>query len=127
MEPKSLFQALFSVTCSVLFAGIFYVGWMAVFITVLGTGSPVLRGAGWLSAPVVTALGFAAGLWIAERLILGRRTSLCRILAWPLVGCAVGAGVLFWFGPMLVVFGMFAAGTASVALNEVVAARTGKE
>ena len=43
-----------------------------------------------------------------------------RILVWPLIGCAVGAGIVYWFGPMLIVFGMFVAGTASVALRETV-------
>jgi hypothetical protein len=42
-----------------------------------------------------------------------------HIYRWPLVGCAIGAGVVYWFGPMLVVFGMLAAGTASVVLREV--------
>jgi hypothetical protein len=36
-----------------------------------------------------------------------------------MIGCAIGAAVVYWFGPMLIVFGMFAAGTASVALREV--------
>ena len=49
-----------------------------------------------------------------------RKTRFFHILLWPLSGCAVGAGVVYWFGPMLIVFGMFAAGTASVIIREVV-------
>ena len=120
MGPKFLLKALLSVTSSVLCAGIFYVGWMAVFIPAFKTGSSLLRGIGWLSAPVVTAAGFAAGIWIAERLIGASKTRFSRIFVWPLAGCALGAATVFWFGPMLIVFGMFAAGTASVVLKELI-------
>jgi len=115
---KSLLGAFARVASSLLLAGIFYIGWMAVFIPVFRTGSSVLRGIGWLSAPVATAAGFAAGVWIAERLIATNRASFSRIFAWPMVGCVVGAGAVFWLGPMLIVFGMFLAGTASVVLRE---------
>jgi hypothetical protein len=40
-------------------------------------------------------------------------------LIWPLIGCSLGAAAVFWFGPMLIVFGMFVAGTASVVVREV--------
>ena len=83
----------------------------------------VLRGIGWLSAPLVTAAGFAAGLWIVERLLGAARTRFSRIFAWPLVGCALGAAAVFWFGPMLIVFGMFLAGTVSVVLRESLAGK----
>lgn len=118
---KSLLGAFARVTSSLLFSGIFYIGWMAVFIPAFKTGNPVLQTIGWLSAPVVTAAGFAAGIWIAERLIGPRTTRFSRIFTWPFVGCTVGAGAVFWFGPMLIVFGMFLAGTASVVVREVVA------
>jgi hypothetical protein len=32
----------------------------------------------------------------------------------------MGAAAVFWFGPMLIVFGMFAAGMASLVLREVI-------
>jgi hypothetical protein len=115
----SLLGAFARIAASVLSAGVFYLGWMAVFITASKTGSSVLRGIGWLSAPVVTALGFAAGIWLAERLTGAGKARFSHIFVWPLVGCAVGAGVVFWFGPMLIVFGMFLAGTASVIFREV--------
>ena len=37
-----------------------------------------------------------------------------------MIGCALGAVAVIWFGPMLIVFGMFVAGTASIALREMV-------
>ena len=66
------------------------------------------------------AAGFAVGVTMAERLGKKGRTSFIRIYVWPLVGCAIGAAVVYPFGPMLIVFGMFAAGTASVLVREIV-------
>ena len=43
-----------------------------------------------------------------------------RTLIWPLVGCAVGALAVYWYGPMLIVFGMFVSGTCGVVLRELV-------
>ncbi|MFQ5868631.1 MAG: hypothetical protein ACE5JC_01890 [Candidatus Zixiibacteriota bacterium] len=80
--------------------------------------SSVLLAILWLSAPVVTAAGFAAGIVLHEYLTRANRTNFFRIFVWPLVGCAVGAGAVYWFGPMLTVFGMFAAGTTSIALRD---------
>ena len=74
----------------------------------------------WLMAPVATAAGFAAGIVILERVTGKSGTGFRRTLVWPLVGCAIGAGIVYWFGPMLIVFGMFVTGTASVVLREVV-------
>ncbi len=72
-----------------------------------------------LSAPVTTAAGFALGIALFERLAGHSRTAFLRIFLWPLVGCAIGDGVVYWFGPMLIVFAIFAAGTASIAIREV--------
>ena len=93
---------------------------VAAVLLVGEPGSAVAYAARWLSAPVVTAAGFAAGAALGERLTRVREARFWRILPWPLVGCAVGAGAVYWFGPMLIVFGMFAAGTASVLVREVV-------
>ena len=79
MSAKSLLRAPATVISSILFAAVFYIGWMAVFIPAFKTESSLIRGIGWLSAPVVTAAGFTTGIWIAERLIATRRTSFSRI------------------------------------------------
>ena len=55
---------------------------------------------------------------IFEMLPGTRKSKILDILKWPLIGCTIGAGVVYWFGPMLVVFGMFAAGTAGIVLRE---------
>jgi hypothetical protein len=113
-----LARAFARVISSLLFAGIFYSAWLAAFLLTVGLDNPVLEAIAWLSAPAATAAGFATGIAIFERLTGASRPRFLHILAWPLIGCAIGAGAVYWFGPMLIVFGMFAAGTASVALRE---------
>jgi len=109
---------LVRIAFSLLGGGVLYFLWMAAFLLTARLDSPAAETVLWLLAPVVTAVGFAAGVATSERLD-GTRTGFLRILTWPLVGCALGAGVVYWFGPMLIVFGMLAAGTASVTLREV--------
>lgn len=91
---------------------------MGVFILAAESGSSVVEVVGWLSAPVITAAGFAAGIAIFEHLTRASKTGFFRIFTWPLIGCTIGAGAVYWFGPMLIVFGMFVVGAASVALRE---------
>ncbi len=104
-------------------AGVFYVAWLAVFLLAVKLEVAVIETALWLLAPLVTAAGFAAGVVTAERGARGSKFS--RVLTWPLAGCIIGAGAVYWFGPMLIVFGMFVAGTASVALREIQVWRKG--
>jgi len=108
---------------SLLCAGLFYFVWIATFLLTRSLHSPIVEAALWLSAPVVTATGFATGIALSERLAKTAETRFSHILIWPLTGCAIGAGVVYWFGPMLIVFGMFVAGTASVVLREVLTRR----
>jgi len=115
---KDLGRLLAKVVVSLLFGGIFYVVCLGAFIQVSRMDNAPLKVIGWLLAPVITAAGFATGIVIYEVLSRARRTGFFRIFPWPLIGCAAGAGAVYWFGPMLIVFGMFVAGTASVALRE---------
>jgi len=114
MDTLDLRGALLRLASSLLGAGVFYFAWMAAFFAATRSGSVIAETVLWLLAPVMTAVT------VAERLGKKGRTSFIRIYVWPLVGCAIGAGVVYPFGPMLIVFGMFAAGTASVAVREVV-------
>ena len=75
------------------------------------------------AAPVATALGFGLGSVVGDRIIGRRSTPLLRACLWPLAGCVVGAVVVYPFGPMLIVFGMFGLGTAAVVAREVIAGR----
>jgi hypothetical protein len=120
MDPGYLWRAFVRVGLSLLCAGVFYSGWMAAFLLTARLDSSIVQAIGWLTAPVVTAAGFAAGIAVSEHLAKRSKTKFIRILVWPLVGCAVGAAAVYWFGPMLIVFGMFATGTASVILREAV-------
>ena len=104
----------------VLVAGVFWIGFLAVFIPAVKTGNSLLIAVGWLSAPVVTGAGFAVGCMIGERLTNVRRSRYSRVFAWCFAASALGAGAVFWFGPMLIVFAMFLAGTAVVIAGETV-------
>ena len=115
-----LWRTLGRVAFSLLCAGIFYFVWMGSFILSAKLNSDVVEITGWLLAPVVTAAGFATGVAILNHLTETSKARFFRIYTWPLMGCAIGAGVVYWFGPMLIVFGMFAVGTLSVALRDVV-------
>lgn len=114
MNLRCLCGLFVRVMISVVFAGIFYVGWMAVAILVLKSGPMFARALCWLLAPVVTGAGFAVGLAIFELLPGTRKSRRRDIVLWPLAGCAIGAAVVFFFGPMLIVFSMFALGAARI-------------
>lgn len=118
MNPRHLWKALAKVVVSFLCGGGFYSAWLVAFLLVGRFESPVLEALLGLLAPLVTAAGYAVGVTLFERLAGEAREGFLRILVWPLIGCTVGAGAVYWFGPMLIVFGMLVAGTAGVALRE---------
>lgn len=72
-----------------------------------------------LTAPIVTAVGFALGMLVAERLTQRRQGGVRGAFLWPLAGCTVGTLVMFPFGGMLVGFGLFSLGTAALLIREV--------
>ncbi|MHC4178537.1 MAG: hypothetical protein ACYSWU_13585 [Planctomycetota bacterium] len=109
------------VTVSVLGAGVFFFLWLAVFLQTKGMDGPVVKAVRWCSAPVVTATGFAAGAAVLEHLTRTGRAKSLGVFIWPLAGCVLGAAP-FYQWPMLIVFGMFGAGTASMALRELLLA-----
>jgi len=126
MDRPFWWSALGRVAASLLGAAVSYSAWLAVFLLTVKERGSIWEALLWLLSPLATALGFAAGVSVAERLAGDRRSSFGRLLIWPLLGCAVGAGVVYWFGPMLIVFGMFVMGTASIAVREVLACRRRK-
>lgn len=129
MTIKRLVGVLLRVALSVIFAGIFYIGWMAIAIPTikseLGGLFVFVKAAIWIIAPIITGLGFAVGSKIFELLPYTDKTRFWETYKWCLAGCAIGGGILWLFGPMLIVFGMFAAGTLSVVLHEAVRIRKG--
>jgi hypothetical protein len=120
MDLRRSWRAIIRIAFSLVCAIIFYITWMAAFILVTRLDSPMLETMLWLLAPVITAAGFAAGITVRERLAGQKRPRFLRIFLWPLIGCAIGAGLVYSFGPMLIVFAMFFTGTASMALREMV-------
>lgn len=77
----------------------------------------------WFSAPLLTAGGFTLGALVFERVSGNEKSAFLSIYKWALIGCMLGALAVIWFGPMLIVFGMLAAGTMSVALREIMIMR----
>ena len=120
MNLKCFFGLFVKIIVSVIFAGIFYTGWLAVAIPVLKSGLLFAKALCWLLAPVVTAAGFASGIAIFELLPGTRKSKPRDIVFWPLAGCAIGAAVVFFFGPMLIVFAMFALGAAGILTKEII-------
>lgn len=120
MNRRVLWGVFIRIAAPTLCGGVAYVIWLAVFLLLSGLRRPVVEVLGWVSAPVVTAAGFASGAAMSGRLTKARGSRFLRIFVWPLIGCSFGAAVVYWFGPMLIVFGMFAAGTASIALREMI-------
>ena len=120
MDTLDLRGALLRLASPLLGAGVFYLAWMAAFLVLTRSVSVVAETVLWLLAPVMTAAGFAVGITVAERLAKKDKSSFMRIYVWPLVGCVIGAAIVYPFGPMLIVFGMFAGGTSSVAVREIV-------
>jgi hypothetical protein len=116
MKPLLKLLALLSV--SVLVAGVFHAAWLVAFIPAAKSGIVALKVLGWVSAPVVTGLGYATGLWMGERRLTTRKADFLRIFVWPLAGCTIGAVALCWIGPMWIGIGTFVGGAASVALRE---------
>ena len=116
---KGFCRQFLTVAFSILCAGILYFLWMGIFLVLSDRAGAVVRDILWLLAPVATAAGFAVGLVASERLLGSGKVTFLRVFIWPLVGCAVGAAAVYWYGPMLIVFGMFLCGTASVVLRQV--------
>ena len=123
MKIKTLLGLFVRVVVSVVFAGIFYLGWMVVAVPVLKSGPLLAKVLCWFMAPVVTAAGFAIGIVLFELLPVTRKSKLCDIILWPLTGCAIGAAIVFPFGPILIVFAMFGLGTAAILKKELLAIR----
>jgi hypothetical protein len=103
---------------SVLFAAGFYLGWMALFLVCSPHLPAVGRGALWIVAPIMTSLGFTAGAVLFTHIRRLRQPSLGQLCLYPLIGCSVGAAIVFPFGPMLIVFGMCLLGSLSMLLFE---------
>ncbi len=120
INRQFLYRLLVKTLVSVLWAGLTYFVWMGVFLFVSPFDNAILEAIMWVSAPIATAAGFTLGILLMERRAGERSASFARIFMWPLFGCIAGAVSVYWFGPMLIVFGMFVLGTVGVVLREVI-------
>ena len=112
-----LWISFLRVVSSLLIGVVFYMIWLATFL-LISSIHPIIEGILWLISPVITGIGFAVGAIILNRLVNANDVPFLRILIWPLVGCIVGALIVYWFGPMLIVFSMLALGAFSVLIRE---------
>ena len=117
----SIRKLIARVLISTLFGGLFYSIWLAVYLLSSPNGG-LFETALWLTAPIVTAAGFASGLTVVNHFSMNKSIPFTRTLSWPLAGCIIGALAVYWFGPMLIVFSMLALGTIAVAVREVITA-----
>jgi hypothetical protein len=105
---------------SLLGAGIAYSIWLATLLWSAGEDRSVVSGYFWILAPITTAAVFAIGIAGIEQLLKSGKSRFINIFTWSFFGCSIGAAAVYWFGPMLIVFGMFAAGTVTIALREII-------
>ena len=111
--------AAIKIAASILRAGIPHAVWLGSFLIIAKLDSSMLGLVAWVTAAPATALGFALGAWTCERVTGEVGAQFASALCWPMVGCTIGALSVYRHGPMLIVFGMFALETASMALREI--------
>jgi len=117
---KRVLLALSRIATSTAFSGLFYIGWMAVTIPAFNSGCCILNKILlWIIAPFTVALGFTVGILLVDLIFRQQKTKFWDVYKYPLTGCIIGALVVVFFGPMLIVFGMFALGGISVIFREV--------
>lgn len=87
MTRKRLLGILVRVALSVIFAGIFYIGWMAIILQTYKSGNGlVVKAVIWILAPILTGLGFAVGSKIFELLPSNDKTRFWETYLWCLAG-----------------------------------------
>lgn len=118
MTFKEIMMMSARIGVSLVVAGIVFCGWLALFLLFAKDGITAIRAVLWISAPGATAFGFAAGYSAGDHVTGLPRGNFTRRILVLLVACSVGAVSVFWFGPMLIVFGMFAAGGLCIVLWE---------
>jgi len=119
MAKKVVF-ALLRLLFSTAFSGLLYIAWMAIAIPVLKSECCILdKIILWILAPFITAFGFTVGVFLVDLIFCQKKTKLWDIYKYPLAGCIIGAVIVVFFGPMLIVFGMFALGGLSIIIREV--------
>jgi len=116
---RSIWESILRILASVFVGGLFYFLWLVCFLLLAFQGN-VLKGILWVVSPIVTGFGFALGILIFNRVLHIAGDKFLQVIIWPVIGCIVGALIIFWFGPMLIVFSMLLFGTLSISIKELV-------
>jgi len=124
VSPHTFARVALKAAVSLLFGGVFYAVWLAVFLAWGRQENAQLERGLFVLAPVVTAAGFATGMTLVERLSGSPRTGFFLSWVWALLGCVLGAVVVYWYGPMLIVFTMLAGGTIAIVYRDVTRPRS---
>jgi hypothetical protein len=124
VNPSFYARVILKALISLLSGGVFYASWLAVYLLAVRLDIAALERGLFILAPVVTAAGFASGTMLVERLRGEEKTGFVLSWVWALLGCAVGALAVYWYGPMLIVFTMLAGGTLAVAYRDITKARS---
>jgi hypothetical protein len=119
LESKMLWRLVIKTSLSLFFGGLFYALWLGVFLLTFRWGCTIVDEVVRLAAPLLTALGFAVGSTLYERLTGVRGGGFTRLFIWPLSGCSLGAVVVYPIGPMLIVFSMLTVGTVAVLIRDI--------
>lgn len=118
----TIWESILRILSSILFGCLFYVAWLATFLQ-MGNEGKYIETLLWIAAPLVTGIGFTSGIVLFDHLIEIEGEALIQVLIWPVIGCFIGALLVYWFGPMLIVFSMLSLGTLSVSIREVIRRR----
>jgi hypothetical protein len=92
--------------------------WLVAVLTSMPRPASPIPLAVMMTVPAATAIGFGVGTLVAERGMRCRETTIAQAFLWPLVGCTVGAVLVYPFVPMLIGTGTLAVGTGAVVARE---------
>ena len=117
-------RSLLRIFISLIAGSLLYGVWLAIFLGI-NPNDELLENLLWISAPLVTSLGFSLGVHFFNKIFQDDQGGFLRIVVWPLTGCSIGALVVYWFGPMLVVFSMLVGGVVSIFIRDVILQKQG--
>jgi hypothetical protein len=110
-------KRILRVVTASIFGVIFYLLWLVLFLLNLHFDLLAVNPL-WFLAPVLTGFGYYLGILLFDRLAGVKTHSPGLAFLWPLVGCSLGAFIVYWLGPMLIVFSMLVFGALSVAARD---------
>ncbi len=116
-SPK--WRLVLRILISFIAGSAFYTVWLAIFLWI-DSQKGFIEVLLFILAPLVTGFGFGIGIYYFNRICGDHQGSFKQIVIWPILGCILGALVVYWFGPMLIVFSMLIFGGLSVSIREII-------